>query len=295
MSTQESWEQGIHIENMYLRLLLRTDYPTPDTSESHRWGRVSLHTHPFFELYFCSSGSIEIKAHNESYTLFPGDIAIIPADVEHVKLPSAPHVRWGAVRFTYFKRQSHGTQDLFGIFHRTLSKRYPIILRQRHELTSRLFRMVEGASKGSRHFLALNLADILSRILDDRVDSEHRGQQDAPPTHGDVDIDSITRLEDLVAKKYMEEVSTESAARLFHISARQLDRMAHRRYGVTFRQAIINRRIEVAIEMFSATAMTIEEIGTAVGFSSRLSFSRAFRARHGMSPQQYRKAYCSGL
>jgi len=90
----------------------------------------------------------------------------------------------------------------------------------------------------------------------------------------------------------MKDLSTVEAAKHFNISARQLDRIANRRYGTTFRQAVIQHRLRIAVEMFSATSMTIEEIGLAVGFSSRLSFSRAFSAQYGMSPQQYRKRFC---
>ncbi len=291
MSAPDNQEHGIQIENMYLRVQLYLNPVVPETADFLAWGQYPLHTHPFHELFFCEGGPLEIQTKEECIRLQPGDIAILPADVEHVKLPTPPQIRWNSVSFSYFKRQTRGSQDIFSAFNRGLSKHEPIVVRCHPELTARLFRMIENASQSVPRFLALNMTDVLSHVLDSLYDGAHGVGKEAP-SRGDVDIDSIARLEVLIFTKYMDDISTEAAAKHFHISARQLDRITHRRFGVTFRQAVINRRLQVAIEMFSATRMTIEEIGLAVGFSSRLSFSRAFRARYGTSPQQYRKTHC---
>ena len=295
MNSVESQGQGVHIENLYLRVQLnisRLVHDENDPPENKRWGLLNLHIHPYTELFFCESGSVEIKTENNLFSLLPGDILVIPAGVKHVRIPSSDeNIRWNSICFSHIKRQTRGSQDLYGVFNRVLSKPVPLVVREHHELSTRLCRLV-AAGENASHLSALSLADILASIIEIHRDNAQQQAKEPPSPRGDVDIDSIAHLEHLVACHYMEYVSTPEIAKNFHISARQLDRLSHRRYGVSFRRAVINRRLQVAVEMFNATRMTIEEIGLAVGFSSRLGFSRAFAAQHGISPQQYRKRYC---
>lgn len=66
-----------------------------------------------------------------------------------------------------------------------------------------------------------------------------------------------------------------------------------RECGMLPKQAILDARMRSAAKMLRFTDRPIKEIAGAVGFSDELYFSRAFRARHGISPTGYRrqKAY----
>jgi AraC-like DNA-binding protein/mannose-6-phosphate isomerase-like protein (cupin superfamily) len=289
-------EHGIHIENLHLRIQFAANMvqiPVASRSDSDPWGLLNLHTHPYTELFFCEAGSLEIKTKTDIISLLPYDILLIPAHIEHIRIPPAENVRGGSMRFSCFKRKTRGSQDVFGIFNRHLTKREPLIIRQRPDLTARIRTVLNSTEANTEPvFIAASMADILMQLMESLNRTAPVPVKDSLSEHTDVDIDSISRLELLIAYHYMKDLSTADAAKHFHISARQLDRIAYRRYGMTFRQAVVNHRLHVAVEMFSATQMTIEEIGLAVGFSSRLSFSRAFSAKHGMSPQQYRKRFC---
>jgi len=60
--------------------------------------------------------------------------------------------------------------------------------------------------------------------------------------------------------------------------------------GVTFRQLVLDVKIDVAKELLAAEQLTIAAVATAVGFSRVSAFSRAFSQRTGISPTKFRAA-----
>ncbi len=296
MKETKNPEYNIHIENLYLRIQFTANpahLPVMPKTDETPWCLLNLHTHPYFELFFCEAGSLEIKTKSEKIRLLSHDLLIIPPNVEHIGIPPNKNTQWGSIFFAPFKRKDRGNQDVFSLFHRHLTKQEPLLVHQRPDLTLHLQTMLD-ASKGNHKplLLAVGIADVLLQAIGSLEEATSSFNKDTPLPRSNVDIDSISRLEVLIVHQYMENLTTNEVAKQFHISARQLDRIAYRRYGTTFRQAVIQHRLRVAIEMFSTTSMTIEEIGIAIGFSSRLSFSRAFSTQYGMSPQQYRKRFC---
>ncbi len=62
-----------------------------------------------------------------------------------------------------------------------------------------------------------------------------------------------------------------------------------RAHGVSYSDIIDQARIRVATEWLANSEMPIAEIAAEVGYSDPAHFSRAFRRRAGISPQQYRR------
>ncbi len=63
-----------------------------------------------------------------------------------------------------------------------------------------------------------------------------------------------------------------------------------KRYGITPYEYQINEKMAIARHLLKSTAMTIAEIGMAIGYSDAHYFSALFKSRHGMSPKEYRKS-----
>jgi AraC-like DNA-binding protein len=78
-------------------------------------------------------------------------------------------------------------------------------------------------------------------------------------------------------------------ARALGMSARTLQRRLDDD-GVTFRQLVLDVKIEVAKELLADDGLTIAEVSTAVGFARVSAFSRAFSQRTGTSPSTFRAA-----
>ena len=135
-------------------------------------------------------------------------------------------------------------------------------------------------------FFALELIAFLSYLID-RDTIELSIFKNAQAT----DDARIVRLEHLINVSYPQNLTAKEVAEKLYICQRQLNRIAIRCYGVSFRRALINRRLQAAKEHLESSSLPIYAIREAVGFKSDSSFLRAFTARYGMTPREYRSQF----
>ena len=76
---------------------------------------------------------------------------------------------------------------------------------------------------------------------------------------------------------------------MLYISPRQLARIVKKRYGASLHQMIVKKRIESAAKLLVESNLSVEEIGSVIGFNTKSCFYRAFRDEYSMTPLQYRK------
>lgn len=74
-----------------------------------------------------------------------------------------------------------------------------------------------------------------------------------------------------------------------NISRRQLERLFKRYVGLSPQQFYIDQRIAHAHALLNETAMPVNEIAVATGFSSSSQLSQRFRKRYGKSPGAFRR------
>ena len=61
--------------------------------------------------------------------------------------------------------------------------------------------------------------------------------------------------------------------------------------GKTPQEFILTYRMAKAAELLKITAMSIADIGSAVGYENQLHFSRAFKNVYGLSPRDWRNQH----
>ena len=83
-------------------------------------------------------------------------------------------------------------------------------------------------------------------------------------------------------------VTAKDVAESLFISERQLMRITKKRYGTTFRQTLLNKRLDVAAKLLRETGDSAAEISRKVGFHSISHFYRSFDKRFGQTPNAYR-------
>ena len=101
-------------------------------------------------------------------------------------------------------------------------------------------------------------------------------------------LDRISRLDYLINSSFMCELAAKDVAESLFISERQLMRITKKRYGTTFRQALLNKRLDVAAKLLCETGDSAAEISRKVGFHSISHFYRSFDKRFGQTPNAYR-------
>lgn len=82
----------------------------------------------------------------------------------------------------------------------------------------------------------------------------------------------------------------ERVARRFGWSSRQIRRIVHRELGVSPMQLVLTRRLLLAKQLLTETALPVSEIAYASGFGSLRRFNDAFSRHYGMPPTRFRSA-----
>lgn len=78
------------------------------------------------------------------------------------------------------------------------------------------------------------------------------------------------------------------AAAAVGLSARQLSGLFSEQLGITFRDFLVESRLDRARTLLAETTMSINQIARALGYSDQFLLSRQFRARFGEPPSHYR-------
>jgi AraC family transcriptional regulator of adaptative response / DNA-3-methyladenine glycosylase II len=112
---------------------------------------------------------------------------------------------------------------------------------------------------------------------------------------GNAPVDDARRIAHLVAHRIDEGLldeggGLEALAARFGWSSRQIRRMVQRELGVSPIELVLTRRLLLAKQLLTETALPITEIAHASGFGSLRRFNDAFRRRYGMPPGRLRRA-----
>jgi AraC family transcriptional regulator, regulatory protein of adaptative response / methylphosphotriester-DNA alkyltransferase methyltransferase len=99
-------------------------------------------------------------------------------------------------------------------------------------------------------------------------------------------LDDATRV---VQAHYAQDLSLDDVARRIATSRRQLQRIYNEIGGTTFRDQLTKVRMDKAAELLSQNHSTIRDVAHMVGYRQPAQFAKAFRARHGVSPSEYRR------
>ncbi len=90
-------------------------------------------------------------------------------------------------------------------------------------------------------------------------------------------------------QQHYDSVTLESLAELFHLSKPYLSKYIKEKAGVTFQQALKDERMKRAKNFLLETDMSIEAIGTSVGYDNVEHFIRLFKRAYGKTPMKFRK------
>lgn len=234
------------------------------------------HYHTLYEIYFLESGTCNYFADNKIYSMLPGDVAFVKANVIHNTvygdevcsrmLINCSHkfIPMGIVPANvYIYRNAAKTEILKDYFERI-----------QYEYHRR--------GKNSEEFITLYIKLLLLTISDG--DNEYNGET----TRSEYINDAIN----FIKNGYMGEISLSETARKLSVSAEHLSRQFKKETGFGFLEYINILRLKKAEEMLlSGKRINITKIADACGFCDSNYFSVKFKNFYGVSPQKWRKKH----
>ena len=143
------------------------------------------------------------------------------------------------------------------------------------------------------------------RFFDTPQEAEHAGfrpclrcRPELAP--GSAPVDDGQRIAQLIVQR-LEEGSLDDKAGLediadqFELSSRQVRRIVQKELGVPPIQLLLTRRLLLAKQLLTETALPVTEVAFASGFSSLRRFNDAFNRRYRMPPTRLRKRAAEGV
>jgi AraC family transcriptional regulator of adaptative response / DNA-3-methyladenine glycosylase II len=113
-------------------------------------------------------------------------------------------------------------------------------------------------------------------------------------------VDDAQRIAQLIVERLEEghldeHAGLEGIADQFELSSRQIRRIIQQELGVPPIQLLLTRRLLLAKQLLTETALPITEVAFASGFSSLRRFNDAFSTRYRMPPTRLRKTATDGV
>ncbi len=109
---------------------------------------------------------------------------------------------------------------------------------------------------------------------------------------------TITReyeIDTFLALNFMSNSSREDLAKKLHVSPRQLHRIFKKSYGKSYREKLLEIRLEIALSFITSTDKSLGEISEELGYSNTASFSAFIKNATGKTPREIRKASSDAL
>lgn len=250
----------------------------------HQWDSVS-HNHAGYELHVLLRGSARVDVSGRDYLLPEHHIMVIAPGQYHC--PTS--VTRSLERFSF----SFSISD--GSLLRALQKAVPLcrVFGATEEVLNTCRDIFYEFSAGNP-FSHIMLQSHLMRLL---VEHFRLLGLEYEPT-GDVAGCHTVKLahhidvffeDHLTEGAYVEALAAES-----HMSRSQLNRFLKEQYGMTFREKLLQTRLDRASWLLRHTELPVEEIAGEVGYRSESAFFQVFRKHFGMTPEKYRKQFGAG-
>lgn len=105
-------------------------------------------------------------------------------------------------------------------------------------------------------------------------------------------VQTMRRMIDWVDENIKENPTLEKMSDSVGYSPFYCSAKFHEFAGVTFKQYVAGKKLNLAAKDIKASGESILQIALDYGFSSNEAFTRAFVKQYGCTPNQYRKGLC---
>lgn len=253
---------------------------------------VQKHNHSSYEIHFIVSGKGKLLIDNNVIELYPNSYFIIGPGIYHSiwQDDKNPLLKYH-IKFSYttvkdgnsFFPESE-TSDIYEILSKirfaylndTLNS--VLLIKQiRSELESKA---IGYYSKMQCLFIQI-MINLFRSITDDseRINVLPHKSKD----------DQRSMLIETFFDDFHNDLRIDQLACVLNLSCKQVNRTMKKLYNTTFKQKLIDVRIEVAKDLLRDKTISIELVSEKVGYSNASNFYIAFKKRTGFSPQEYRK------
>ena len=223
-----------------------------------KWRVPPKRNNPFFYCYWNKTPGAEIHAGGKVYPVTPEHIVLIPPNLEHSPVQTAPfnHSFIHFIALPPF--DSLSCIELFPA-----------------EQYSSLFRKRENEFKTS-----LSLYSLIFELML-QIPEEHFCRRQ-------ISDERIFRAWRLISLYSSQKLQLDDIAEKLNMSVSSLCHLFKEETGISPIRYAMERRMERALMLLADIHISIEDVARKTGFADRYHFSKAFKARYGVTPVQMR-------
>lgn len=239
---------------------------------SHEAGR---HQHQEHEFFLPLQGEITVSYEGQTIKAGPGRMLYIPPDLDHSFSSSA---------------QGSGERVIWlienKIWKKHIDKNYKPCVMPMNSLVKELifYLLIHHEAKGKNYFISA-----LVESLRDSLDTADLGRLDLTAKHlsGKIQDVRIQKVLDLIENE-ISSISLTELAKRSGLSLRNFNRLFLKECGLSPKDYIILRRVEIGKRLLRETKMTVTDISLEVGYNSLSKFIETFKKWTGVLPSDYR-------
>ncbi|MBQ3135429.1 MAG: AraC family transcriptional regulator [Oscillospiraceae bacterium] len=247
------------------------------------------HSNVNYELHIILHGSCVVEVAEDTISLSAGDALIIAPGVYHAaKVDNGSFERFTITFATPKSALAPRLQTVIAPYVRMTA---PPEIRS---LCNAMMREYGSEALYTETLLHFQLGQLLVFLLRQLSALEKHAQKNETNTgrNGSKDTtEMVTAIEAFFTKNMASYGVMQQLADRLHMSKRQLCRLIPELYGMTFREKLLDTRMDYAAWLLRTTQQTTSEICKQVGYSSEPTFYTNFKQHHGISPAQYRRKY----
>lgn len=262
---------------------------------------IEKHNHSAFEVQYVLSGSGTLFVHDSEAELRPNTVHLIGPHIFHcLKSRRNEPLTRVSLRFT-FKEQfpldpwlPHNEIEqikaaLSNVLH------YEFVDSESVSAIGRLLEQIrtEIATEPAAVAVYVNVHSLFTQLIVQlarsiRTIAETSGAGSHP---GKTNDEMRFRRIDHFFTKFKQPLTIEMLARQLNLSEKQVTRHLRQYYGTSFKQKLLDTRVEVAKDLLRKGDLPVQLIAEEVGYGALQSFNRIFKQKTGMNPSQYRNRF----
>lgn len=252
-----------------------------------------IHCHDGYELYYLLSGDTKYIIGNGTYEIHKGDAVIIPPYVEHITRPNDKE-RYKRILVNF----SQSFLDECINEHSELSNflSQPRIIRfdsQKQNSFRRIFNILveeyisdyHDSNTAEKGLLLACLVN-LKRLYDVNTPNNAKDSQEQY-THIPHQLKILVKF---IADNYSRHITLTELSSQVHLNPAYVSSLFKKSLGYTFKEYLINVRLNAAFKMLKESNAPIEKIAILCGFNSCNHFCKTFKKHTGISPSTYRNS-----
>lgn len=282
------------LNTFFFHQIFDNNYRIKHVITKTNWGH-RLHTHNFYELFFCMSDNMRFIINDSIYYLKKNDLIILNSTDTHGIINDTDSLfeRYIIEFDPEYVADLRNSYDILKIFH---AEGYPHILHLNTAQSQNFlfhFNKLESYENKPDIFALelcqkLAFSELLLQVNAFVEDADFQATEDITPQS--IRIEKILSY---ISEHLTEGLSLQTLADHFYLSTSYLSSTFKTFTGYTVNSYIINKRLVLATKLL-CQGMSVQEASEKSGFNNYAHFIRTFKKHTGYSPKQFSKMYREG-